>query len=132
MPTYEYRCNACKREFEVVQRMADADLVTCEACGADKLEKLISWTTVRSDNWKAALYQDDPKTAMKGLHAVDLSAGAKRFKGNDEAATATAATAATATSAEPALAPAAADAPAAAAPEPDATDKSDTGTGTSS
>jgi putative FmdB family regulatory protein len=73
MPTYEYRCNACKREFEVQQRMADDDLVHCTACHQDKLEKLISWTSVRSDVWKEALYQDKPKEAMKGTHAVDLS-----------------------------------------------------------
>ena len=27
MPTYEYKCNACGREFEVQQRMVDDDLV---------------------------------------------------------------------------------------------------------
>ena len=48
MPTYEYHCNACHREFEVQQKMSDADLVRCEACGEDKLERLISWTSVRS------------------------------------------------------------------------------------
>ena len=42
MPTYEYRCNACKREFEVQQRMIDDDLVTCEVCGKDALERLLS------------------------------------------------------------------------------------------
>ena len=48
MPTYEYRCNACNREFEYQQKIADADLVTCEACGADKLEKLISWSSFKT------------------------------------------------------------------------------------
>jgi putative FmdB family regulatory protein len=72
MPTYEYRCNACKREFEVQQRMADDELTHCTACHQDKLEKLISWTTVRSDVWKEALYADKPEHAMKGTHAVDL------------------------------------------------------------
>ncbi len=42
MPTYEYRCNACKREFEVQQRMTDDDLVNCEVCGKDALERLLS------------------------------------------------------------------------------------------
>jgi putative FmdB family regulatory protein len=48
MPTYEYHCNACHREFEYQQKMSDADLVRCEACGEDKLERLISWTSVRA------------------------------------------------------------------------------------
>jgi len=73
MPTYEYRCNACHREFEAVQRMADADLTHCTACHQEKLEKLISWTSVRSSVWQDALYKDNPKEAMKGTHAVDLS-----------------------------------------------------------
>src|SRR5258706_8272332 len=73
MPTYEYRCNACKREFEAQQRMADPELTHCTACHQEKLEKLISWTSVRSDTWKEALTQDNPKHAMKGTHAVDLT-----------------------------------------------------------
>lgn len=82
MPTYEYRCGACQREFEYRQRMNDPDLVTCEACGADKLERLISWTSVRSNTWQRALYKDNPKEAMKGTHACDLSKGPQRFTGN--------------------------------------------------
>ena len=83
MPTYEYRCKGCEREFEVQQKMSDPDLVTCEACGADKLEKLISWTSVGSDGWKAALRANNPKEAFKGIHAVDRSTNRTRFKGND-------------------------------------------------
>jgi putative FmdB family regulatory protein len=82
MPTYEYRCKGCEREFEVQQKMSDPDLVTCEACGADKLEKLISWTSVGSDGWKAALRANNPKEAFKGIHAVDRSTNRTRFKGN--------------------------------------------------
>ncbi|HEY3806060.1 MAG TPA: zinc ribbon domain-containing protein [Kofleriaceae bacterium] len=85
MPTYEYRCNACEREFEYQQKMDDPDLVTCEACGAAKLERLISWTSVRSDTWRAALKADNPKEAFRGIHAVDRST-VQRFKGNDAAA----------------------------------------------
>ncbi len=82
MPQYEYRCTACEREFEYTQKMTDPDLVKCEACGAEKLERLISWTAVRSNGWKAALYTDNPKQAMRGTHAVDLSKE-HRFKGNE-------------------------------------------------
>ncbi len=73
MPTYEYRCKACEREFEVQQRMNDPDLVHCDACGADALERLISWTSVRNNNWQAALRADNPKEAFKGIAAVDRS-----------------------------------------------------------
>ncbi len=66
MPTYEYRCNACQREFEYQQRMSDDDLVTCEVCGEDKLEKLISWTAFGSGSASTkALYSDNPAAAIK-------------------------------------------------------------------
>ncbi|HEX7838995.1 MAG TPA: zinc ribbon domain-containing protein [Kofleriaceae bacterium] len=73
MPTYEYRCSACNREFEYQQKMTDPDLVRCEACGKDKLERLISWTSVRSDSWKGALTAPNMREAMKGTTAVDRS-----------------------------------------------------------
>ena len=78
MPTYEYRCNACKREFEAQQKMADPDLTHCTACHQDKVEKLISWTSVRSNVWQGALTQDNPKEAMKGTHAVDKGMAPRR------------------------------------------------------
>ena len=58
MPTYEYRCNACKREFEVQQRMVDDDLVHCDVCGKDALEKLISPTAFqfKGGGWYKDLY----------------------------------------------------------------------------
>jgi putative FmdB family regulatory protein len=84
VPTYEYRCKACQREFEVQHRMNDPDLVHCDACGADALERLISWTSVRNENWQRALYADNPKEAFKGISAVDRSRS-KRFGAADAA-----------------------------------------------
>ena len=73
MPTYEYRCDACNREFEVQQKMSDPDLVHCEACGEDRLERLISWTSVRSTGWDSALFTNNPREALKGTGCVDRS-----------------------------------------------------------
>ena len=33
MPIYEYRCDHCETSFEVLQRMSDDPLETCEKCG---------------------------------------------------------------------------------------------------
>jgi len=92
VPTYEYRCKACEREFEVQQSMKDPDLVHCDACGKDALERLISWTSVRNQNWQRALRADNPKEAFKGIAAVDRSRS-QRFgaKTGDEPAPAAAA-----------------------------------------
>lgn len=40
MPLYEYRCQKCGAEQEILFR-SESDLV-CEACGARKLEKMLS------------------------------------------------------------------------------------------
>jgi putative FmdB family regulatory protein len=58
MPVYEYRCNACSREFEIQQRMSDPDLLKCEACGKDALERLISRTAfqLKGSGWYKDLY----------------------------------------------------------------------------
>lgn len=41
MPTYEYRCTACGKGFEVFQRMSDEPVAECPECGG-KAERRIS------------------------------------------------------------------------------------------
>lgn len=65
MPVYEYRCNGCKREFEIQQRMADPDLVHCDACGEDKLEKLVSWSAFGGNPDNSWLSSPNPREALK-------------------------------------------------------------------
>lgn len=33
MPTYEYACDACGNDFEVVQKMSDSPIDVCPKCG---------------------------------------------------------------------------------------------------
>jgi putative FmdB family regulatory protein len=42
MPLYEYRCDACGRRFEKIQKFSDAPLETCELCGKGPVHKLMS------------------------------------------------------------------------------------------
>jgi putative FmdB family regulatory protein len=58
MPIYEYKCNACGKEFEYQQRMSDPDKTDCEACGKSALERLISRTafTLKGGGWYKDLY----------------------------------------------------------------------------
>jgi len=58
MPVYEYKCNACGREFEVQQRMSDPELTDCEVCGKQALERLISRTafSLKGGGWYKDLY----------------------------------------------------------------------------
>lgn len=41
MPTYQYRCTACGKELEAVQKFSDPALTTCPTCSGD-LRKVYS------------------------------------------------------------------------------------------
>ena len=41
MPTYDYRCEACRHEFDAFQSITDAALKKCPKCGKPKLRRLI-------------------------------------------------------------------------------------------
>ncbi|CAN5821204.1 hypothetical protein BH11MYX3_BH11MYX3_36210 [soil metagenome] len=112
MPTYEYRCNACKKEFEYQQRMADPDLVKCEACGEDKLEKLISWSAfqLKGSGWYKDLYSSNPKEAVK--QGLDKGAPPKAESGDAKPAAA----ADTSATAKPAASESSSSTPAASTP----------------
>ena len=66
MPTYEYRCKACKAELEIFHSMTEDARTECPECGEHELERLISagggvlfkgsgfyQTDYRSDSYKA-------------------------------------------------------------------------------
>ncbi len=63
MPLYEYRCDACKHEFEALQKISDEPLVHCPACEAPQLRKLVSAAGFRlkGQGW----YETDFKTGSK-------------------------------------------------------------------
>ena len=42
MPIYAYRCAACGHSRDVLQKMSDAPLTQCPACGADQFAKQIT------------------------------------------------------------------------------------------
>lgn len=42
MPTYEYRCSACKHEFEQFQSITAKPIKKCPKCGKNKVDRLIS------------------------------------------------------------------------------------------
>jgi putative FmdB family regulatory protein len=43
MPLYEYQCDACGQQFELIRKFSDPPLDTCPKCGvAGKIQKLLS------------------------------------------------------------------------------------------
>jgi putative FmdB family regulatory protein len=72
MPIYEYRCDVCGYQKEVMQRMSDAPLTDCPKCGKRSFTKLMSaagfqlkgtgWyaTDFKNNAAKPAAKQDKP------------------------------------------------------------------------
>ena len=42
MPLYEYHCDACGREFELIRKFSDPPLEKCPHCGSGPVHKLMS------------------------------------------------------------------------------------------
>ncbi len=96
MPIYAYRCEACGHAKDVLQKMSDAPLTDCPACGAGAFKKQVT----------AAGFQ----LKGSGWYVTDFRGGsssAAPAKTDDAAASpATAAAPAVAAPATPAAAPA--------------------------
>lgn len=77
MPIYEYRCEHCGHELEKMQKLADAPLTDCPACGQSTLKKLISASGFRlkGSGW----YETDFKKGdKKNLHEAGEKSGEKK------------------------------------------------------
>ena len=107
MPIYAYRCAECGHAKDVLQRMSDAVLTQCPACGATAFTKQVT----------AAGFQ----LKGSGWYVTDFKGGAKPAAADGDKADAPKPDAAEADGAKAdpaATSPAKADAPAPAAPAP--------------
>ncbi len=70
MPIYEYRCQACENEFELLIRGQTTP--ACPACESEDLEKLLSLPRVQSqgtrDKAMRAAKKRDQKQATERMH----------------------------------------------------------------
>ena len=53
MPIYVYRCEECKHELEILQKMDDEPLVFCPQCNEPKLKRIPAAGSFRlkGDGW---------------------------------------------------------------------------------
>ena len=97
MPIYAYKCGSCGHAKDVLQKISDAPLTTCPACGAEAFSKQLT----------AAGFQ----LKGSGWYVTDFRGGSSGASGTSAPATGPAAT----ESSKPAeAAPSSSDAPAAA------------------
>jgi putative FmdB family regulatory protein len=70
MPIYEYQCQACGHQLEVIQSFADNPLSECPACQKSALNKLISAPSfhLKGTGWYATDFKDSGK---KSVEAAD-------------------------------------------------------------
>lgn len=83
MPIYEYRCSNCGHEKEVLQKMSDAPLTECPACGKSSFRKLISAAgfQLKGSGWYAT---DFKGASRKASDDKDKPAAAEATASKDE------------------------------------------------
>jgi putative FmdB family regulatory protein len=81
MPIYEYRCESCGHELEKMQKLSDAPLTECPACGKHTLKKLISAAGFRlkGSGWYETDFKKGDK--KKNLHEAGEKSGDKKDAG---------------------------------------------------
>jgi putative FmdB family regulatory protein len=87
MPIYAYRCEACGHAKDVLQKISDAPLTTCPACGAEAFAKQVTAAgfQLKGSGWYAtdfrggAQAKTEPKDGAKPASepAKPADAGAK-------------------------------------------------------
>ena len=85
MPIYEYRCNACGHTEEHLQKVSEAPLSVCPACGKPEYRKQLSAAgfQMKGTGWYATDFKGgskkpaDKKTETKGDSKSDSKSDSK-------------------------------------------------------
>ena len=83
MPLYEYQCQSCGEVTEVIQRMSDPPLSTCESCEGE-LQKLLSAPAFqfKGSGWYVTDYAKSGSSNGKG-ESDSKGSEAKSDSGSD-------------------------------------------------
>jgi len=85
MPIYEYQCESCGRQFEVMQRMTEPLMAACETCGG-RVRRLISQTSfvLKGTGWYVTDYPSESR--KKAMSTETNGAESKRAETSTERA----------------------------------------------
>jgi putative FmdB family regulatory protein len=86
MPLYEYRCNECKKVFEVLQKITAEPLEKCLHC-AGSVEKLISSSSfhLKGSGWYVTDYKNNGSKDSKKARTNEDSSPIKSTGTNKNA-----------------------------------------------
>ena len=73
MPTYEYLCDACGHNYEIVQKISEDSLTTCPSCCQDSLKRVINATNfvLKGTGW----YKTDYASSSSSGSSSSSSSG---------------------------------------------------------
>lgn len=62
MPIYEYQCQGCGHQLEILQKVSDGSITSCPSCHSEKLIKQMSSTSFRlkGNGWYATDFKAKP------------------------------------------------------------------------
>lgn len=80
MPIYEYKCDRCEHQLEILQKISDEPAKTCPECGVESLRKLVSAAAfkLKGTGW----YETDFKD-KKPKQETNSGAGKKSSSDSD-------------------------------------------------
>ncbi|MCX7693247.1 zinc ribbon domain-containing protein [Tepidimonas taiwanensis] len=81
MPIYAYKCESCGHAKDVLQKVSDAPLTTCPACGADTFRKQLTAAgfQLKGTGWYVTDFRNSGSAAT-GAAAAGASSSAEASK----------------------------------------------------
>ena len=99
MPLYEYRCEACGHQFEVIQKFSDEPIAVCPKCGSGPVAKLLSSPAFqfKGTGWYVTDYARKGATEGKEAKGTPATESKDDSKKDDSKSTTTSSTDSSAT-----------------------------------
>jgi putative FmdB family regulatory protein len=79
MPIYEYYCENCNEEIEVIQKFSDDPMTQCPSCSENTLKKKTSMAAfhLKGGGWYKDGYGDENKTSKSDVKPTNATASSK-------------------------------------------------------
>lgn len=87
MPIYEYRCGSCGHQQEFLQKVSDAPLTVCTACGQSTFAKMLTAAGfhLKGSGWYATDFRNKGSAPAKADAKADAKGDAKAEGGEKPA-----------------------------------------------